>query len=109
MDFELTPEILSSLAGVILSLLFSYIPGLNVKFAALCAETKRLIMAGLLLLISAGIFGLSCGGILSAVTCDQAGILRLVWMFVMAVVANQSTYQITPLPTAVREARAECT
>jgi len=32
---ELTPALLGGIAGVVLSLVFSYIPGLNVKFAAL--------------------------------------------------------------------------
>lgn len=54
--FAVTPEILSAIAGTILSLVFSYIGGLNVKFAALAPENKRLIMAGILLTVSAAIF-----------------------------------------------------
>ena len=103
--FSLTPEILSAIAGVVLSLAFSLIPGLNIKFASLVPEVKRLIMAGLLLVTSGGILGLSCWGILeSGISCDQQGLIRLVWMFILAIMANQSVYQITPLPVEVRDA-----
>ena len=39
-------ELIVSIAGVVLSLLFSYIPGLRTWFAALVTETKQLIMLG---------------------------------------------------------------
>ena len=53
-------ELIVSIAGVVLSLLFSYIPGLRTWFAALVAETKQLIMLGLLILVTAAIYALGC-------------------------------------------------
>jgi hypothetical protein len=95
-QFTLTPEVLGMIAGVILSLAFSYIPGLNAWFAAKDPTFKRLVML-LLLAISAGaIFALSCGAILTVITCDRAGVVQLVWIFILAVIANQSTFTISP-------------
>lgn len=105
----MSPELLSSVAGIVLSLVFSYVPGLNVRFAALRQEVKRLIMAGLLLLVAGAVFGLACTSWGAAwgvsVSCDQAGIQTLIAAFVAALIANQAAYSITPLPDAVKAAR----
>ena len=99
---------LALISGAVLSLLFSYIPGLNVKFAELGSEVKRLIMAVLLLIVAGSIYGLSCAGWGAsfgiAVTCDQVGLMNLIQVFVLALIANQSAYAITPQVSAVREA-----
>jgi len=78
-NFVLTPEVLATIAGAIISLGFSYIPGLSVKFAALLPEVKRLIMAGIMIVVSVAIFALGCNGVLvSGIACEQAGLLQLV-------------------------------
>lgn len=105
----MTADQLAFLAGAVLSLIFSYIPGLNVKFAGLASEYKRLIMLGLLALVAAAVFGISCTGfgdqlgILLA--CDKAGAMQLVQAFVIAAIANQTTYSLSPQTSRVTEAR----
>lgn len=98
---RITSEELSVVAGVVLSLGFSYIPGLKSKFDTLAPERKRLVMLGLLVLVSGAVYGLSCAGFAAdlgiGVTCDQAGAIGLIRAFVVATIANQSTYMITPL------------
>ena len=42
----MTPESFALIVGAIVSLFFSYIPGLNTWFDQLLPEYKRLIMAG---------------------------------------------------------------
>jgi len=104
----MTANELSALAGIVLSLAFSYIPKANTWFAALAAEYKRLIMLGVLLATALAVYGISCAGwFATGITCDQAGITALVQAFIAALVANQATYLITPQPSAVREARLE--
>ncbi len=102
----MSAEFLALVAGSVLSLLFSYIPGLNTGFAALGSEVKRLIMVGLLLGVAAAVYGLSCAGFGSAIgveiACNQEGLVAVVTAFVLAVVANQSAYAITPKTSAVR-------
>lgn len=94
----MTAEQLSALAGVILSLAFSYLPGLAPWFDKLETTVKRLVMALLLLVVAAGAFGLSCAGVVDAATCTQAGAWSLLNVFVAALVANQATYLISPQP-----------
>lgn len=107
MESKMSSELLAAIAGVVLSLAFSYIPGLSTKFAKLQSSTKRLIMAGLLLLTGAAAFGLSCAGVFATVTCDKAGILGLVSHFIAALIANQSAYTLSPETNAVLEAKIE--
>ena len=96
----MTAEQLIAIAGAILSLAFSYIPGLKTRYEPLSDELKRLVMLGLLVLVVAGVFGLACsrfGAYLGlTVACDEPGLVALVWSLVVAVMANQSTYLITP-------------
>jgi len=87
---------LASLAGIVLSLAFSYVPGLRDKYALLSADYKRLVMIAALLIVSAGIFAAGCAGYAAKVTCDMAGAQVMLTYFVSAAVANQGTYMLTP-------------
>jgi hypothetical protein len=106
----MTSDTLVLLAGAVLSLLFSYIPGLNTGFAALAPEVKRLIMAGLMLVVAAAAYGLSCAGVGASLgislVCDQSGLLGLIRSLILAVVANQGAYAISPQTDAVKRASA---
>lgn len=103
----MTAELLSSIAGIVLSLLFSYVPGLNVKFGLLDPDHKRLIMAGLLILVAGVTFGLSCYGLWPTVECSQAGVLGLVEILIAALIGNQATFLLSPQAPAVEQAKKE--
>lgn len=95
----MTPEQLASIAGIVLSLAFSYVPGLSDKYNALDGTTKRLVMLGVVVAVAFGAFGLTCakvalGGL--ALTCDQAGAVELVKAVVTALTVNQVTFLLTP-------------
>ena len=102
----MTHQLLSSLAGITLSLIFSYIPGISSHYEALTATYKRLVMLFLLAVVSTAAFGLACldwlpffydqGAVPGAVTCTEQGGVELLTAFILALVANQSTYLITP-------------
>jgi hypothetical protein len=91
-------KLLASLAGVILSLAFSYIPGLKDWYQPLSGEKKRLIMFGLIVVIAGAAFGLSCSGWWSWVSCDQAGVKGLVEAIIWVAVSNQTTFLLSPKP-----------
>ena len=95
----MTAEILAGIAGAILSLCFSYIPGLNKIWDQFEAEIKRLVMLALLVLVACVAYLLACVGWAAdvglAVTCDRQGIVALVMALLYAIMANQSTYQIS--------------
>ena len=71
----ISSEELSAAAGIVLSLGFSYIPGVSQRFDGLTPTQKRLAMLGLLLACALGVFGLSCAnsGVITAPACDRAG------------------------------------
>ncbi len=92
-------EDLSMIAGAILSLAFSYVPGLSGKYEQLAAEQKRLIMLALVVIVAGVIYGLSCAGLADklglSVACDEAGLIGLVRAVLLTAVANQGTYALT--------------
>lgn len=107
----ISAEFLTAAGGVLLSLGFSYIPGLQARFDRLDGAHKRLVMLGLLALASLGVFGLAClqwGNVentlqaldIQGVACSQAGALGLARSFVLAVIANQVTFLISPRRTS---------
>jgi hypothetical protein len=95
----MTPEALASFAGIGLSLIMSYVPGLSTWYESRPSTSKRAVMALMLLVTAIG----------SAIwTCSQpqAGdVFRMClgssWRayaqaFVAALVASQGTYMLTP-------------
>lgn len=86
---------LGAISGVVLSLVFSYIPGLKEWFAKLPANYKQAVMGGLLVVIAGVIVGLSCANLVIYITCNKEGILGFVNVLIAALVANQSMYLIT--------------
>jgi hypothetical protein len=98
----MTATTLTVIAGAVLSLLFSYIPGMNTWYAGLNETYKRLIMLGCLVLVTGGIFGLSCTGWWSFVTCDKVGALQVINALVLAAAANQGAFKLSPVAPAVK-------
>jgi len=101
----MTSELLASISGIVLSLLFSYVPGLSGKFAKLDSGVKRLIMAGMLLVVAGAAFGLSCGNVFPSVACSKEGALGLLKVFITALVANQAIYAISPETVEVSDGK----
>lgn len=88
---------LSALAGTVLSLAFSYIPGLKDWYAKLSGEYKRLVMLAAIALTAVFVFGAGClgyGGF--GVACDKAGAWQLLEVFFAVAVTNQAAYKLTP-------------
>jgi hypothetical protein len=109
--FSVDATTLSTVASAVLSLGFSYVPKLKDWFEKLGGSAdgsddggtrKRLVMLGLLVLVSLSTFGLSCAGLGADiginVACDQPGAIGLLKALVLAIAANQGTYMITKRP-----------
>lgn len=92
----MTAEQLAALAGTVLSLALSYIPGLSTAYGNLDTTAKRLVMGVLLVAVSVGAFALACGNVIADVTCDRGSALGLVSALIAALVANQATFLISP-------------
>ena len=102
----MTAVLLSSIVAIVLSLLFTYVPGLNTWYAGLTSTYKSLGMAVLLLLTAGAVFGLSCANVLAYVTCDQAGAIGMIKIFIAALITNQATYKIAAETASVKAAKA---
>lgn len=106
----MTAEILSMIAGSLLSLGFSYIPGLNTWFAAKPEEVKKLTMLVLMVVVALVAFGLSCANLdfplIGNVTCDKAGALGLISNFILALMANQATHRASPEMASVQKVKS---
>ena len=88
-------QTLSALAGVILSLAFSYLPGVTPWYEALGKTYKKLVMGVMILAVAGAAFALSCGDIVAYTTCDKQGVVALVESVLAALVANQAAYKLS--------------
>ena len=87
---------LGLIAGSVLSLLFSYVPGVKDAYEKLTPDFKRLVMLGLLLLSAVGVYATSCYAVFPTVECTRDGVIGLVKVFFLALVANQGTHKLSP-------------
>ena len=92
----MTAEELAAIAGVVISLAFSYVPKLEGWYDDLVTQSKSLVMLGVMVAVSMATFLLSCYGVLEVVVCTQAGAMGLFKVLVAALVANQVTHRLTP-------------
>lgn len=89
-------EWLSRAAGVLLSLVFAYVPGLSDWYQTLDGTRKRVVMLGALALTCVLLFGASCAGWTDQVACTQQGASGLLRIAVDVFIANQTTYLLAP-------------
>lgn len=96
----MTENIVASLAGGLLALLFGYAPGLRSWYEALEPTRKALVMGGLLVVAAVLLYLAGCYTPWPVgVTCDQAGFWLLAQLFINALVANQAAYWLAVRPT----------
>lgn len=91
----MTPQVISGLAGSALSLIFSYAPGAASWFDTLTPTQRRLFMAALMLLVAAGALVYQCQ---ASRACIAAGWQEYLTSYASALVANQTTYAVSPQP-----------
>lgn len=108
--FEISASAITAVAGTVLSVGFLYIPGFREWYAAKQDTEKRLIMAGLILLVALVVVGLSCSGAWPLVECTEQSGMEIAKAVVEAlaagIVLNQSVYSILPRPASVEDVKA---
>ena len=91
------PE-LTAVAGIVLQVLFEYVPGAATWYQDKAPVFKRLFMAVILLLIGAGSVLLSCYDLLEIAVCNTSGIIDTLLQIGTAAgigaAANQGTHQL---------------
>lgn len=91
-----TTSLIATIAGAILSALFTYVPGLSGWYDHQAPQLKGLVMLGCMALASVVIYAARCWDFYPvAVTCDDAGIKTLVVAFIFAVVGAQGAHGAT--------------
>ena len=94
-------EVYTYIAGVILSLLFAFVPTSNSWYANLSESQKRLVLLGATLLAALGYFGASCWSILALklgilTLCNSEAALDAVLILVKMFIGSQATYTFLP-------------
>ena len=89
-------NILLAVAGILLSLVFSYVPGAATWFNKKDTTKQRLWMLLFLVVAACGAYGLSCAKIIGGVACDWPGAIEIGKAFVFAAIANQTTNLLSP-------------
>lgn len=92
----MTYAILMGIVMSVISLIFSFVPGLKQWFENFKPEAKQLFMLIATIVVAGGIFGLGCAGLISVGTvCTWKGAWDLVVLIFVGIVSNQGTYAIT--------------
>lgn len=99
---DLSQVSIAAVAGLLLSLAFSYIPGVKDWYDQLTPTPKKLVMAGALVLTTIGLLAYRCraeGG------CYGLNAETYITALLAALVTNQSMASITPLSPERRALR----
>ena len=91
-------NLLMSVAGVLMSLTFAYVPGLHEWYAELSGVRKGQVMLLALLAAAVVILVASCWLKYAWVTCNEAGWKQLAEMFLYGLMANQAAYLVAVKP-----------
>lgn len=101
---EFTPVLITAVVAAIMSLVFSYFPGLSEAYAALRSHIKSLIMITLMLIVTVVIVLLVNAGYIPSeqpITWTYA-----VFCFIQALITNATIYVVTPQTKKVKQIKA---
>ena len=89
----MTAEQLASAAGLVLSLVLGYVPGLKARYDALDNQYKVALTGGLLIVVAAGALAWGCRADANGVmACVSSGWEPAINTLIAALVANQAAY-----------------
>jgi hypothetical protein len=94
MEVYMSEELISASAGILISLILEFVPGVATWYAKFSAQQKRLVVLVALFAVVGGAYGLSCVGVLGFFACSGAGAWEALAAFIAALVANQSAHLV---------------
>ena len=108
---NLTPDLIVMVAGLLLAMVFDFVPKAKAWFDTKSVEMKRLINAGIMLLVVVVVFGFNCLGWgeglgIPAVACTQEGALFMIQLFVLGIGMNYGTHAVSRAVTDKVSTRA---
>ena len=92
---------LSSIAGSLASILFSWFPPLRAWYDPKSTREKKLWMIPVVVFSALVVWLIGCNQLIpgfASLTCDSQGFSALILAVFLALGSNQSTYQIMPRP-----------
>jgi hypothetical protein len=101
--WKLTVEIMLGLAALILSLTFTFLPWLRIKFGGITAGQKAWVNLGSVVVLAAVMFGLACLKwiAIDGLYCTKTGLETLAIDIFVGVMANQATFLASSKPSDV--------
>jgi hypothetical protein len=107
----MSTEELTAGAGIILSLVFSYVPQAKAWFDKQNSEMKRILMLAIVAMFATLVYSLACANLAAdfglSVTCDKASLIGLLRAVGIAAIANQTTYSLSPHKLTAPKANTE--
>jgi hypothetical protein len=105
--WKLDAQLFVFLAGAVLSAVWTFMPGLRIKFAELPSQTKIFVNLILMILMAILMMLFTCIGWspVAGVVCSVDGGKSLIILVFMAIVGNQLTYVASPQPEDVKTAK----
>ena len=109
--WKLDAEIFVVLVSVVLSVAWSFLPKLRVKFAELAANIKVVVNVILMIILAVLMFLFTCTNWspIPGVVCSIEGAKALATLIFLAVISNYTTYGLTDPPEDVKAAKASRT
>jgi hypothetical protein len=95
-----TPEGIAAIVGLVLMLVFAYLPGVRQWYAVLASEVKSYIMLGLLLLAEVVISLLAWKGVI--VTVPPFDLATAGQIALALLISNQPVYKLLPQAADVK-------
>lgn len=99
----MSSEAISMVAGTLISLMFSYVPGVKDQFEELTSTGKRAWLCVFILVVGVSSFIFGCAGLSDVVSCDKSGASGLIRSVMLALIANQTAYIISPASSKKKE------
>jgi pilus assembly protein Flp/PilA len=108
-SIPINPNLLATIVSAILALAFDWFPKLAPWYDTLSELKKRQLMALLLTITIAAIFGGLCAQLITSpdFTCAQASLAKLIEMGFTLIVTNQGVHMLFKPTAAVKLARAK--
>lgn len=106
--WKLDAQIFIVLVSIVLSVAWSFLPKLRVKFAELAANIKAIVNVILMIILAVLMFLFTCTNWnpIPGVVCSIEGAKSLATLIFLAVVGNYTTYGLTDPPEDVKAAKA---
>jgi hypothetical protein len=107
-NWKIGSEIFVGLVSIVLSITWSFLPKVRVKFAALQPNIKAIVNLILMILLGVVMFIFSCSGWnpIPGVVCSVQGAKDLAILIGIAAAGNYLTYGYTAPPDDVKDAKA---